>query len=445
MTKVYKFGGAAVKDADGIRNLTRIVLSEKERLLVVVSAIGKTTNELEKIVASAWEGRLEESLSLLEILKVKHYKIIDELLPVSSAQLCKAETDKIFLQTDYLLRHSQDFASFNAFYDQVVSVGELLSTTIVSFAIAEREADVRLFNASRIVRTDAQFRSANVDMQATAVNVKREMSDFTRVAVIQGFIGGADGALRTTLGREGSDYSAALFANLLNADSLTIWKDVPGILNADPKRFPQAVLIPRMRYEDAIELSYSGAQVIHPKTIRPLQNKNIPLYVKPFTDKNASGSVICGQVKEALAVPVYIYRENQVLVTVRDTDFGFALEESLSKVFSAIARLHLQVSLVQNSAITITVSVTDNQQVDEFIGLLQNEGYRVTYNRQVALITVLGKITPQAIDKVIDNKDVILSQTTRNSQKFVVKNEILKQVAPSIRIVNVQHEDTTFF
>ncbi len=421
MTKVYKFGGAAVKDADGIRNLIKIVLSEKQRLLVVVSAIGKTTNELEQIVATAWREQLSDCFLLFGQLKDKHYKIIDALLSIRSACLCKSEIDKIFDQTDYILRHTKDYASYNAFYDQVVSIGEMLSTTIVAFALSETEPDVRLYNASRIVRTDTQFRSANVDIKATEQNVLREMSEFKHIAVVQGFIGGADGALRTTLGREGSDYSAALFANLLNAESLTIWKDVRGILNADPKRFADAVLIPHMRYEDAIELSYSGAQVIHPKTIRPLQNKNIPLYVKPFNDALAEGSVICGQITEPLSLPVYIYRDSQVLITVRDTDFGFALEESLSKVFAAIARLHLQVSLVQNSAVTISVCTADCQQVDEFVDVLRQEGYRVTYNRNVALITILGKITQDAVCKAVKNKDIILSQTTRNSRKYIVR------------------------
>ena len=241
-----------------------------------------------------------------------------------------------------------------------------------------------------------------------------------QVFVVQGFIGGTKDGLRTTLGREGSDYTAALVGNMLDAESVTIWKDVPGILNADPRLMAHTVLIPRLSYNDAVELAYSGAQIIHPKTIRPLENKRIPLYVKPFADPTAAGSVISAETTAHIEVPVYIWRKNQILITLRAKDFAFVLEESLSHIFEIIHRHRLKVSLIQSSAVTISVCVDQLTYLPAAIEELQ-AGYKVTYNDGLSLLTIRGT-TPEIIAEETQGKTVLLSQTTRRTARFVLRN-----------------------
>ena len=274
----------------------------------------------------------------------------------------------------------------------------------------------------KLLRTDATFREAQVDMPASAQVIRCGWDRVSRpnVVVTQGFIAGTADGLRTTLGREGSDYTAALMGNFLDAESVTIWKDVPGILNADPRLVANTVKIERLTYYDAVELAYSGAQVIHPKTIRPLENKSIPLYVKPFGDYTASGSVIAAQA-DPINVPVYIWRENQILITMRAKDFAFVLEESLSHIFEIIHRHHLTVSLVQSSAVTISVCVDNNRFVERAINELQ-DAYLVTWNDNLRLLTIRGT-TPEILKKEQENRTILLSQTTRRTARLVITHE----------------------
>ncbi len=407
--RVYKFGGASVRNADGIRNLAHIVSLAEGDLMVVVSAMGKTTNALERVLNALWTGDTATAQQEWAALIDYHTAILQEL----------------DLSADILPIHDlpalQDTTNYDLSYDQLVSWGELISTTIVNAYLHTQGIDSEWLDMTHLLRTDATYRDANVDMMVSAQQIRTAVAQSDKhIFVGQGFIGGTAGGLRTTLGREGSDYTAALLGNILDAESVTIWKDVPGILNADPRLVQDTVLIPELTYNDAVELSYSGAQIIHPKTIRPLENKSIPLYVKPFADPLAAGSVISATASGPIDVPVYIWRKNQILVTMRAKDFAFVLEESLSRIFDIIHRHRLKVSLIQSSAVTISVCVDSSRYVEEAIEELQRD-YRVTYNEGLSLLTIRGT-TPQIIARETLGKTILLSQTTRRTARYVMRN-----------------------
>ena len=296
-----------------------------------------------------------------------------------------------------------------------------MSTQIVAVYLLKSGIRTEWWNMPKLLRTDNIYREAQVDMHYSAQQICAGWNRSSRpeVVVTQGFIGGTAEGLRTTLGREGSDYTAALMAHFLDAESVTIWKDVPGILNADPRLVANTVKIDELTYYDAVELAYSGAQVIHPKTIRPLENKSIPLYVKPFGDYTASGSLISAQA-EPINVPVYIWRANQMLITLRAKDFSFVLEDSLSHIFDIIQKNRLKVSLIQSSAVTISVCVDNSRFVRQAIEQLQ-EAYRVVWNEGLSLLTIRGT-TPEILQQEQDGRDVLLSQVTRRTAKLVIKD-----------------------
>ncbi len=411
--KVYKFGGASVKDASGVRNLEHIVrLAGAQDLMVVVSAMGKTTNALERVVEFLDAGKEEQALSQWVDIMDYHVAIMKEL----------------GLQPGVDIRLQGEIPydptlPFDENYDQIVSLGEIMSTQIVAVYLLKQGLSVEWWNMPKLLRTDNTWREAIVDNETSAAIIRSGWNRPNRpqVVVTQGFIGGTADGKRTTLGREGSDYTAALLANYLDAESATIWKDVPGILNADPRIEPNTVLIPSLRYQDAVELSYSGAQVIHPKTIRPLQNKEIPLYVKPFGDPNAQGSRIVSDGVGPIDIPVFIWRKNQILITMRAKDFAFVLEESLSEIFDIIHRHHLKVSLIQSSAVTISVCVDNTRYVPMAIEELRNH-FNVSYNDHLSLLTIRGT-TPEIIARAKDGRTIMLSQTTRRTARLVVKEE----------------------
>mgnify|MGYP003290795332 CR=1 FL=1 len=338
--KVYKFGGASVKDANGVRNLKEIVAQAGDDLMVVISAMGKTTNALERVVAALATG--DEPTAETEWIGIldQHVYIMRDL----------GLQPNVDVRLPLMPEYNKEW-SYDQNYDQIVSLGEIMSTQIVAVFLLKSGIPTEWWNMPKLLRTDDTYREAQVDLQASAQIIRAGWDRPTRphVVVAQGFIGGTSNGLHTTLGREGSDYTAALLGNFLDAESVTIWKDVPGILNADPRLVTDTVKIDRLTYYDAVELAYSGAQVIHPKTIRPLENKKIPLFVKPFGDYTAPGSVIAAEA-EPINVPVYIWRTNQVLITLRAKDFSFVLEESLSHIFDIIHKNRLKVSLIQSSA-----------------------------------------------------------------------------------------------
>ena len=410
--KVYKFGGASVKDANGVRNLEQIVRQAGSDLMVVVSAMGKTTNALERVVDFCDAGKEDAALN-------QYIDIIDFHVAIMKELGLQPGSD-IRLQGEIPYDPNK---SYDENYDQIVSMGELLSTQIIAVYLLKQGLSVEWWNMPKLLRTDATWREAKVDDATSAATIRAGWSRANRpnIVIAQGFIGGTADGQRTTLGREGSDYTAALLGNYLDAESVTIWKDVPGILNADPRIEPDTVLIPSLRYQDAVELSYSGAQIIHPKTIKPLENKHIPLYVKPFGDPNAAGSCISKDGVGPIDIPVYIWRKNQILITMRPKDFAFVLEESLSEIFDIIHHHRLKVSLIQSSAVTISVCVDNTRFVAEALEALRAH-FNVSYNDHLSLLTIRGT-TPQILEQAKAGRTIMLSQTTRRTARLVVAEE----------------------
>lgn len=408
--KVYKFGGASVKNAEGVRNVEKIVrLAGAQDLMVVVSAMGKTTNALERVVEFLDAGKEEQALTQWIDIVDFHVAIMKELGLQPGSD--------IRLQGEIPYDPAK---SLDENYDQIVSLGEIMSTQIVAVYLLKQGLSVEWWNMPKLLRTDDTWREAKVDDATSAELIRSGWNRPQRptVVVTQGFIGGTADGRRTTLGREGSDYTAAILGNYLDAESVTIWKDVPGILNADPRLEPDTILIPSLRYKDAVELSYSGAQIIHPKTIRPLENKHIPLFVKPFGEPNAAGSCISEDGVGPNDIPVYIWRKNQILITMRAKDFAFVLEESLSEIFDIIHRHRLKVSLIQSSAVTISVCVDNTRFVPEALAELQQH-FNVTYNENLSLLTIRGT-TPEILERAKAGKTIMLSQTTRRTARLVV-------------------------
>lgn len=408
--RVYKFGGASVKDANGVRNLKEIVAQSSDDLLVVVSAMGKTTNALERVVAALAKG--DEQTAETEWLSVldQHVYTMQDL----------GLQPNVDVRLPMMPEYNKEW-SYDQNYDQIVSLGEIMSTQIVAVFLLRSGIPTEWWNMPKLLLTDNTWREAQVDLQTSAQVIRAGWNRAQRphVVVAQGFIGGTADGMRTTLGREGSDYTAALLGNFLAAESVTIWKDVPGILNADPRLVANTIKIDQLTYHDAVELAYSGAQVIHPKTIRPLENKKIPLYVKPFSNPTAEGSVIIEHAAP-INVPVYIWRTNQVLITLRAKDFAFVLEESLSHIFQIIHANRLRVSLIQSSVVTISVCVDNSRFVAKAIEQLQ-DAYRVTWNENLSLLTIRGT-TPNILKQEQQGRDILLSQLTRRTAKLVIKD-----------------------
>ena len=408
--RVYKFGGASVKDAKGVRNLREIVALASDDLMVVVSAMGKTTNALERVVAALAKG--DEQIAETEWLSVldQHVYTMQEL----------GLQPNVDVRLPMMPEYNKDW-SYDQNYDQIVSLGEIMSTQIVAVFLLKSGIPTEWWNMPKLLLTDNTWREAQVDLQTSAKVIRAgwERAQRPHVVVAQGFVGGTADGMRTTLGREGSDYTAALLGNFLDAESVTIWKDVPGILNADPRLVANTTKIDQLSYFDAVELAYSGAQVIHPKTIRPLENKKISLYVKPFGEPTAEGSIITEHAAP-INVPVYIWRTNQVLITLRAKDFAFVLEESLSHIFQIIHANRLRVSLIQSSAVTISVCVDNTRFVAQAIEQLQ-DAYRVTWNENLSLLTIRGT-TPDILRREQQGRDILLSQLTRRTAKLVIKD-----------------------
>ena len=413
--KVYKFGGASVKTADGVRNLHKII-GDEENLFVIVSAMGKTTNALERVFAGLQQGDKAASLKEIEELRHYHQAIIDELwrkpMQLPAVEALFAELTKVATETRYREEDAE------LWYDTIVAYGELLSTTIVSeflnrVGIANAWIDMR-----KVIITEQRHKDAAVDIEASKPLLRAAVEAAPEPIYIgQGFIGAAPDGTTTTLGREGSDYSAAVVANILGAESMSVWKDVDGVLNADPKIFPDAVKIDELHYLDAIELAYSGAQIIHPKTIKPLQNKNIPLYVRPFGDKRKPGTVIRGMLAP-VQIPILILKKNQVLLTLRSRDFSFVLEEKFSKIFSLTDKYRLKVNLIHNSAVQLSLCVDDTWHIEEAVHALREEGFDVMKLSDMELLTIRG-YTPELFEKYAFGKEVFIRQTTQSTVRII--------------------------
>jgi len=406
--KVYKFGGASVKNADGVRNLLDIVSGESD-LFIIVSAMGKTTNALEGVFQAMQQGNEPVAMQRIDECYAYHRGIIDDLM---GADVTITQVDLLFAQLRNTVKNTIYRPSdAELWYDTIVAFGELVSTTIISnylngHGVANRWVDMR-----RAFLTEQRHKDANVNIEATAVRLKREIADSeVSVFVGQGFIGGAPDGTTTTLGREGSDYSAAIVAHVLDAESMSVWKDVDGILNADPKVFSDAKKIDKLNYMDTIEMAYSGAQIIHPKTIKPLQQKNIPLYVRPFGDKRASGSVITGDVERAYE-PIMIQKSNQVLLNLHSRDLSFVLEEKFAKVFTTFDSHRIRINLVHNSAVNLYIAVDASWHIDDAISELRAEGFDVEKNEDVEMVTI-RYYNDELYQRYAFDKRIIIRQTT---------------------------------
>ena len=412
--KVYKFGGASVKDAAGVRNLRDIVLGQND-LFIIVSAMGKTTNALEGVFEAMQHGDQALAMERIDGSYAYHRAIIDELM---GADITIEQVDLLFQQLRNTVRNTI-YRSSDAelWYDTIVAFGELISTTIISNYLNGHGVSNRWIDMRRAFLTEQRHKDANVNLEATAVRLKREIADSpVSVFVGQGFIGGAPDGTTTTLGREGSDYSAAIVANVLDAESMSVWKDVDGILNADPKKFPDARKIERLSYMDTIEMAYSGAQIIHPKTIKPLEAKNIPLYVRPFGDKNALGSVITGDVERAYE-PILI-QKSQVLLNLHSRDLSFVLEEKFAKVFTTFDSHRIRINLVHNSAVNLYIAVDASWHIDDAISELHAEGFDVEKIEDVEMVTI-RYYNDEYYRRYAFDERIIIRQTTPHSLRFV--------------------------
>ena len=416
--KVYKFGGASVKDAKGVRNLLDIVTGESN-LFIIVSAMGKTTNALEGVFEAMQQGNETLALERIDLSYAYHRGIIDDLM---GADITIEQVDLLFEQLRNTVRNTI-YRSSDAelWYDTIVAFGELISTTIISNYLNGHGVRNKWIDMRRAFLTEQRHKDANVNIEATAIRLKREIgaSDVS-VFVGQGFIGGAPDGTTTTLGREGSDYSAAIVAHVLDAESMSVWKDVDGILNADPKKFPDAKKLDRLNYTDTIEMAYSGAQIIHPKTIKPLEAKNIPLYVRPFGDKNAPGSVITGDVERAYE-PIMIQKD-QVLLNLHSRDLSFVLEEKFAKVFTTFDSHRIRINLVHNSAVNLYMAVDASWHIDEAISELVAEGFDVEKMEDMEMVTI-RYYTEELYHNYAFDKRIVIKQTTPHSLRLVRSKE----------------------
>jgi aspartate kinase len=428
MLKVFKFGGASVKDADSVRNVAAILKKYvPKNLVVVVSAMGKTTNLLEKVL-NAWYGNDERLHSYIQELIAYHQAIIIALFPDKKHPV-HFSTDLLFGELEGNLSTPPSL-DYDFDYDQIVCFGELISTTIISEYLVSEGFNCRWFDVRGLIRTDSSWRSAKVDWETTGKLINQEVSVFFdddtsthAIALTQGFLGATPEGATTTLGREGSDYTAAIFAHALRADEMVIWKDVPGLLNADPKYFSVTQRLSSISYLEAIELAYYGATVIHPKTIKPLQNKDIPLRIKSFLDPDSEGSLIHHNTSADSLIPSFIFKVDQVLISISPRDFSFIDERNLSEILAVFASNSVHISLMQNSAISFSVCVDYNQRRLEQLFSVLEKKYKIRYNTKLELITI-RHYDQATIDRVLeDGKTVLLEMRSRVTAQFVVKDK----------------------
>ena len=421
--QVFKFGGASVKDADGVRNLTSIILKQPgAELLIVISAMGKITDKLEEL-CKAYQFGEENTQQIFEEIKQFHFDILSNLFPDHSNPVYD-DVANTFVEIDWLLEDAPDDAP-DYVYDQIVSIGELVSTKIVSAYLSEMGCNVKWIDARNFIHTDNTYKEGKVNWEKTEQEIQKHLVPVLEksVAVTQGFIGSTSENFTTTLGRDGSDYSAAIFAACLQADSLTIWKDVPGVLNADPKWFDETQRIPQLSYHDAIELAYYGATIIHPKTIKPIQNKNIPLYVRSFIEPDAEGTDITGA-SNHLPVPSFIFKVNQALISIFPKDFSFIIEENLSDIFSMFHKHKVKINTMLNSAISFSVSFDHEPEKLQALIADLSVHYKVKYNTGLELVTI-RYYNQQTIDRVTVNKNIILEVKSRHTCQIVMRDKVV--------------------
>jgi aspartate kinase len=420
--RVFKFGGASVKDAEAVKNVKHVINNyAKDRVVVVVSAMGKTTNAMEEITSALYHKRYDEFRTLVQERKQYHLKIVDGLFDKKDHPIFD-EVKNIFNdlgnRTHLPIAENYDFE-----YDQIVSLGEVISTKIIQAYLSLDRTDTMWMDARRLIRTDNNYRYADIKWEKT----ERLLIDYIQshreknVFITQGFLGHTDESFTTTLGREGSDFTAGIVAYCLNATDVTIWKDVPGMLNADPKWFDNTVKLDKISFKEAIELSYYGASVIHPKTLKPLQNKNIPLYVKSFVNPENEGTVIQPSTEFDALVPSFIFKMNQVLMSITPKDFSFIVEENMSTIFSVLAKHGARINVMQNSALSFTVCMDIRPERLQVLVDELSADFRIRYNDDLELVTI-RHYDQATIDRVTIGKDIFMEQKTRQTARIVMKN-----------------------
>ena len=420
--RIFKFGGASINNIERIKNTGNIIKDNApQKLLVVISAMGKTTNALEKITEAFFENRKEDALQLFEQLKNNHLEVVKYLL-VHNWKAAEDQLKEFFTEIEWML-HDKPVRNYDYYYDQIVCCGELFSTCIVAHYLTEQKVNVKWIDVRDVFRTDNNFRDAGVDFDFTATKINEEVLPLFStydVVMTQGFIGSTDENESTTLGREGSDYSAAIFANILQADALTIWKDVPAVMNADPNKFKEAVNIPLLNYTEVIEMAYYGAQVIHPKTIKPLQNKNIPLYVKSFLDTELPGTIINAE-KTVDLPPIIVLKSQQVLIHFRSKDFSFMEGKALGQLHKIFNKVKLQPNLTQNTAISFVCCFDGHEEKTGQIAAEASLLFDVDVERDLSLLTI-RHYDIATIAKLTEGKNIILEQRTTETMQAIFRN-----------------------
>ncbi len=420
--QVFKFGGASVKDADAVRNVVSILKKyATSPTLVVISAMGKSTNKLEELV-KAYYYKEGDAQKIIGELRDFHYNILNQLYAQPDAAITN-EIENVFTEINWAIEEEIS-GSYNYHYDQIVSQGEVLATKIVNAYLNQEKVNSIWVDARSFIQTDNSYRERKVDYALSETLVKKELLPLfnkTKIIITQGFIGGTSENFTTTLGREGSDYTAALLAYFSEAERVTIWKDVPGVLNADPKFLKNTKKLDELTYHDAIELTYFGASVIHPKTIKPLQNKNIPLYVKSFLKPEDPGTVI-KESEKRIEVTSYIFKTDQILLSIQPKDFSFIAEDNLAFIFSLFSKYNVHANMIQNSAISFSVCTDyDVHKIEPLIQELQ-EQFKVLYNKDVQLMTIRN-YDDEIIAKLSAGKTILIEQKSRNTHQMVMQEE----------------------
>jgi aspartate kinase len=419
--KVFKFGGASTNSYERIKNVAHILGYHKdEKVLIIISAMGKMTNGLEKVVDAFYDSRNEDALKLFQKIKDYHLNQLKYLITLHWEKATNQLND-FFTEVEWLL-HDKPVKDYDYYYDQIVCCGELLSSTLISYFLNEEKIPNQWIDVRDLIRTDDTFREGKVDWDISKKNVSEKLVPLfeqNNFVVTQGFIGSTDENESTTLGREGSDYTAAIFGELLDAESVTIWKDVNGVMNADPKDFPDALSIEELSYQEVIEMAYYGAQVIHPKTIKPLRNKNIPLYVRSFLDLRLEGTVITSKQNHQLP-PIMVYKRNQALVTLQTTDFSFVEGKPINLLYEILEKLRIKPNLTQNGAITMIICIDDIPEKTEQLAILASSFFDVNLEKGLMLLTV-RHYTAEYLQKKEANTEIIMEQRTSDTIQRLMK------------------------
>ncbi len=420
--KVFKFGGASVNSIERVKKLAEIVeANQSGPLVIILSAMGKTTNALEKVAETFYAGKKEEAIQLFQVIKQQHLNTTKYLL-VFRYNACLEQLSNFFTEIEWLL-HDKPVRNFDYYYDQIVCLGELLSSCIVSHYLNETGILNQWIDVRDSIRTNNNFRDADIDWNVSKEKIRSNVINLitaeNKIVITQGYIGSTEDNESTTLGREGSDYSAAIFANVLDAESLSIWKDVDGVMNADPKKYPDAVLINELSYTEVIEMAYYGAQVIHPKTIKPLQNKNIPLFVKCFLDKNLPGTII-HQKKNKNLPPIIVIKENQVLIELKTQDFSFVGEDPIIELYQLFKKLHIKPTLIQTAAISIFICLDDKPEKIEQMALAAGSQFDVQIQKGLSLLTI-RHYNEDVLTTLSESKDKVLQQQSKETVQVLFR------------------------